>query len=343
MLVIIWQILMTFKYPRYLRLILTAVIASWAFPLIADEEETHQEAFPTKFVPWFTGPLIAPSGYTVQPGHFSIEPYLYLFVYNGIYDQHWKAQSLPNFYSTRAQLQTRIGIAESLDCRVYPQFFYNETEGGHYENIGDLPLALGFQLVRAQVTDLWPAIKLSLQVSAPLGKHQHLKPDRKRTDAIGSGAWDPTATLIFSKLWHTAETHYLSTRLVFNYKIGIPVHVKGFNTYGGAANTRGLVHQGDNYSVDGAIQYNFDRHWAFACDLIYSHNNKNSFSGKTGTDALGNPAVNTAPSREQVSLAPAIEYNFSRNLGVIGGVWFTVAGRNSNRFVTGVFAVSIYI
>ncbi len=317
----------------YLGFILVMV---WTFSLLADEEETHEETFPTHFVPWFTGPLIAPSGYTVKPGDVSIQPYLYFYVFNAIYDRHWKAHSQPNFYTTRVQIQTRIGVAKSIDFRVYPQAFYNETEGRHYINIGDLSIGPGFQLVRAGVDDPFPAIKLNLRVSVPIGKYQKLQPHLKGTDAIGSGSWEPTAILIFSKLWHTAPTHFLSTRLVFNYQFGTPIHVKRFNTYGGSANTYGTVHQGDIFSVNGAFQYNLTHRWALAGDLLYTHNNKNRFSGKT-------TAINSSPSREQFSLAPAIEYNWSRDIGIIGGIWFTFAGRNSGRFVTSVIAVNIYI
>jgi hypothetical protein len=287
--------------------------------------------------------LIAPSGSTVLPGHCNVEPFLYYYVYNGRYDQDWKTYSVPNFYSTRLQIQLRMGLADRVAFQVYPQAFYNETQGQNYCNIGDLPLGFDFQLVKAKVKDYWPAVKLTLRATLPIGKHQHLHADKKRTDAIGLGSWQPSFTVTLAKLFHTAERHYLETRLVFNYVFGVPVHVKGLNTYGGGFHTRGTVHPGDTFFIDGALQYNLSQRWALACDLYYTHANHNRFSGKVGTSSSGSAAVNTAPSREQISLAPALEYNWSKNLGIIGGVWFTFAGRNSSRFATGVIALNIYI
>ncbi len=49
-----------------------------------------------------------------------------------------------------------------------------------------------------------------------------------------------------------------------------------------------------------------------------------------------------APSSEQWSLAPAIEYDWSTHFGVISGVWFTVAGRNAPAFANWVTAANFY-
>jgi hypothetical protein len=52
--------------------------------------------------------------------------------------------------------------------------------------------------------------------------------------------------------------------------------------------------------------------------------------------------VNGGPSSSQYSLAPAIEYNWSQNIGLIGGVWFTVAGQNISQFNSIVIALNYY-
>ncbi len=312
-------------------------------PLVADEQGAHQDFFPTTFTPWFTGPLIAPSGYTAKPGHYNIEPYIYFYVYNGRYNQDWKTVSAPNFYYTLLQVQYKMGLAERFDFQIYPQAVYARFQGSSYCNISDWPLGFGFQLLKADVVEYLPAVKLTLRATLPLGKYQHLSADKKGTDDLGTGSWQPGFSLVFAKLFHTARKHYLDVRFASHYRFGIPVHVKGLNNYGGAPNTRGTVHVGDSFILDAAFQYNLTQRWAVACDLYYAHKNTNHFSGKTGTTAAGLPAVNTAPSSEQFSLAPAIEYNWSKNLGLIGGVWFTFAGRNSNRFTSGVIALNIYI
>jgi hypothetical protein len=44
----------------------------------------------------------------------------------------------------------------------------------------------------------------------------------------------------------------------------------------------------------------------------------------------------------QYSLAPAIEYNWNIDLGVISGVWFTFAGKNAEAFASWVTALNYY-
>jgi hypothetical protein len=49
----------------------------------------------------------------------------------------------------------------------------------------------------------------------------------------------------------------------------------------------------------------------------------------------------TFPSRGATSLAPAIEYNFNGNVGIIVGAIVTLSGRNTDASVIPVAAVNI--
>jgi len=42
------------------------------------------------------------------------------------------------------------------------------------------------------------------------------------------------------------------------------------------------------------------------------------------------------------ALAPALEYNFSGNVGLIGGVWFPLSGKNTSHYMTYVLALNTY-
>lgn len=321
---------------------LLLALALWTFPLTADEDGSHEINIPPELAPWLTGPLLAKSAYTVSPPHWSLKPYFYFNVYTGTYDKHWKAHSTPNFYSTTAQLQIKRGLIKGWDFLFYPQFVYNETEGKHYGYVGDTAIGFGVQLRDSKFKDKAPALKLTLKANIPLGKYQHLNPHLKGTDAIGTGSWLPTIEFHTSKLWRVSGIHYIDMRLVLGYTVGTAVHVKGFNSYGGASTTKGIVYPGNALSIDWAIQYSLTHRWALACDLVYVYANKRRFSGKAGSSD-GIPVQMKAPSSEVFSLAPAIEYNWSRNIGIIGGVWFTFAGRNANQFTNGIIALSIYL
>ena len=61
--------------------------------------------------------------------------------------------------------------------------------------------------------------------------------------------------------------------------------------------------------------------------MVGSWAGKTRFKGKT-------LVPNTAPPAAQFSLAPAIEYNWSSDIGIIFGPWFTIAGRNAVQLVS---------
>ena len=304
-------------------------------PLLADEEETHDILFEKRLTPWFTGPLIAPSAFTVTPGHFTLQAYLDSFVDIGVYDSHWQPQERPNFYNTNLRLRIKAGIAKWLDAQITSQASHQETQGKNSTGFNDLLFAFNIQLLTFKMEDPWPALKLVLHTSIPSGKYQQLNPSLKMTDARGTGCWYPEAALVASKVWNLSDIHYLEVRLFTAYRMGVPTSVRGLSVYGGDISTRGTAYPGNIFVVDGAIECNFTKNFAFACDIYYLHRNRSHFSGSTLTAA-------TQPSREQWSLAPALEYNWSKNLGVIGGVWFSLAGRNGPQFINGILSLNSY-
>ncbi len=294
--------------------------------LIADEQTTHRISFEGKPAPaWFTGPLIAPTGYTADPGHVNIQPLFDAFVN---LRNH-------NFYMYRVRLRLKTGVTQWMDVQITPRALYQETRGKHAGGFGDMRFGVNFQLLGAGLDDPWPAIKLMLQAWAPFGKYQKLSPHKDHTDALGTGSWYPQAGVVFSKMWHLTGIHYFEARFYGMYAIGTPVSVKGINFYGGDPTTRGTAYAGNILYTDIAIQYNMTRNWAVACDLNYQHQNSSRFSGRT-------IARSTIPSFDVLSLAPAIEYNWSQDLGVIGGVWFSMARRATPRFVRGILSLNSY-
>ena len=306
-----------------------------AFSLWADEEETLDMVFAPNPVPWFTGPLLAPSAHTVRPGHIKIQPYFNTFVMEGDYDSHWHVISRPNFYDVNLRVQTKVGLCKRLDFQITPMVRYRETQGQHSFNVGDLPVSLNVQILAARKLGDGPNLKLLLRANIPTGKYRNLNAHRLRTDAMGTGCWFPNGGLALSYIWHIQGFRYVEIRAFSAYYIGVPVHVKGINTCGGDPGTRGTVYPGNYLDIDVALEYSLSQRWALACDFFYEHFNRDRFSGKT-------TVATTRPSGEIFSLAPAIEYNWSKRFGVIGGVWFSVAGRNLPQFVNGMLSVAAH-
>lgn len=287
--------------------------------------------------PWFTGPLLAPSAYTIPQGHFNIEPYLYVIADTGKYDSHWHCHDIETIWPSYTQEFFQVGITPWLDFQISPTLFYNYTSGAGMWEFGDLPLGFDIQLFkRIRPLDEWStAMLLTVKETIPSGKYQNLNPKKKGTDIGGQGSWQTTFELDWGNLFYIGHNRFITWRNSLQYTYPAPVHVKNLNSYGGSVGTNGTVYPAQTLSFDTAIEITLNQNWVFAMDFVGTWTTRSRFTGKTSV-------VNTAPASAQFSLAPAIEYNFSPEIGLIFGSWFTVAGRNSTQFTSAVIAFNYF-
>jgi hypothetical protein len=294
---------------------------------LEDAEAEFQRA-KKMFNPWYTGPLLAPSAHIIPPGYFNIQPYLFITNNYAKYDEHAHSKDVKNLYQLNPVLLCQFGIISWMDGILSAQGLRNKQDGHSDINWGDSTFSLGFGLLKEG--PYAPAILLSVKENLPIGKYQHLTPKKNGLDATGSGAYQTTIGLNIAKVVWWLTTHPMSFRFTQNWGIPAMVHVKGYNTYGGGPGTDGKVRLGNSYSTDLGYEFSFTQRWVLALDVVYTYNQEVKFSGHTGGSPVGGPFS------DQLSLAPAIEYNVNENFGFIGGVWFTVWGRNSLDFLSGI-------
>ncbi len=299
--------------------------------LFADEQEVFDFSFSPYPTPWFTGPLLIPSAHVVKVGDVKFQPYLNTLVNVGRYNSHWRCERAANFYKEQLRLQTKFGILSLVDVQIIPIVKYQETRGSSFFGLADVPVELNLQLFRSTRRRGGPALKFSVRSFLPVGKYDHLSEEKQKTDGIGRGCWFPGVGLVFSDLWHVSGLHYVEIRFGSEYRWGVPVSIEGRSVYGGTGETRGSVIPGNYMNFDGAIEFNLTQRWALSCDLRYRHHDKGQFSGTSQVPI-------SLPSKDSLSIAPAIEYNWSQRLGMTGGVWFSLMGRNYPKFINGVFS-----
>ena len=287
--------------------------------------------------PWLTGPLLTPSAQVVPAGHVNFEPYVYWFQFRNDYNQHWSSHSIPHFKTILSQNFILIGVYKDLEFGMTPQFSYNNTQGEKMWRMLDFPFSLSYQLYAKANSPHVPKLKLRMTSRIPCGKYDRLSAHKLGTDVGGTGSWYPSIGLVFSELFHFSGVHHLATRLWVDYGFGAPTHIHGISVYGGTPDTKGTAYPGNILSAFAAFEYSFTQECAFAMDIGYVHTNKSRFSGKKG-DSL--PPKH--PSSEQFSIAPAVEYNFSSEIGIIAGPWIVLAGRNTTQFVSWIAAVNFY-
>jgi hypothetical protein len=294
--------------------------------------------------PWFTGPLLAPSGNVVPAGQYNIEPYLYATANTANYNNNWDIKEAPTSWNFISQNPIQIGVLSWLDVGFTPQFSYNYDHHAAHWALNDMVTQADIQLYLnpTPLENLIPSVRMTIRETVPLGKYRNLNPKKKGTDQGGGGAWVSGMGFVFSKLIHIHKAQFLNSRFSLGFSYPAPVHVKGFNSYGGGFGTNGTVYPPLQAEFDLGMEYSVAQGVAFAIDVVGSWTSKSRFTGHAGADALGHPAINTQKTAFQFSLAPAFEYNWNANLGIIAGYWFTIAGRNSTKFSSGVVAINYY-
>jgi hypothetical protein len=309
------------------KLIITLVLG--ATPFLAAEETEPGFSPDARCSPWFTGTLLSPIGEVLTQGHFSFQTYFYANTITGIYHSHWNPKSVPNVHNETLQLEILVGLTDFMDIMVIPEVLHNHTQGQSSTRFGDLPIEIDFQLIHEDQFEYLPGVKLGVIETFPTGKYQKLNPKKHNTDVSGLGSFATTAEIVFYKICHIACHHYLSITASFGYTYFAPVHIKGFSFFGGASNTRGKVFPGNASSTILSFEYSLTQNWVLALDNSYLHVDKDRFRGR---ETAGRH------SSELISFAPAIEYNFSAKLGLIAGVWFSAAGRNTFQFTNGIIS-----
>lgn len=291
------------------------------------------------FSPWYTGPLLTPGASMMPVGKGNTQPFIFIVDNSAIFNKKRKSIKLPSHLvqlKTTANIQT--GITENFDLNI--SFFgqsnwqFNQHGGG----AGDVNITSGFLIYKQ--SRFIPDIKLTISETFPTGKYKKLSPAKFYLDAVGAGTYSTQFGLAFSKIILWMTTHPMVLRCFFGYQLSTPVNVEGFNFYGGGFGCKGRVRPGNNFNVDFGYEVSITQKWVVALDVNYSATNTTKFRGIRGTLKNGLESIAGWPYSDNLSLAPAIEYNWSPNLGVISGVWFSVYGRSSLNFVSGIISLT---
>lgn len=297
-----------------------------------DQAEAQYKRAKKMFNPWYTGPLITPSPGMMPPGNANIQPYTFV---SGTYAQFNKNREsiglAHNIYSLKQTSGMATGITKTVDFAATPaaivQWQNGETGGGFQ----DISATIGF-LINPETMYI-PGMKFTINETFPTGKYQHLSLNGLGLNATGGGTFQTQFGFAISKIIWWVYDHPMNVRWFVAYTVETPVHVKGFNTYGGDLTTHGVVHPGNSFTTDLGLEWSFTQRWVLALDVAYVNQNQTTFKGFSTAPVGGGY-------NDNLSLAPALEYNWNPNLGVVAGCQFSVYGRNSANFVNGQFSVT---
>ena len=275
---------------------------------------------------WWTGPIIANSPNALPPGHVYVETYGY--------DAH--APGADSYGSSTFLL---YGITKRLTAGVIPVFGYSRSSGGQSSSRvagGDLAVHAQYQLSHFDAQSRRPAVAVAIEENLPTARYDRL---RRSGDGQGSGAYVTTVAAYVQDVFWLPNGRILRTRLNVSQSFPQMAHVSGASVYGTRAGFDGRARPGAATAFDSAWEYSMTRNWVAAVDVYYRHARP---TGVDGTDGVGSVHLTGGPS-DTFAVAPAVEYSWTSNLGVLFGTRFILPGRNTRPSVTPVIAISAFL
>jgi hypothetical protein len=186
-----------------------------------------------------------------------------------------------------------------------------------------------------------PTTAVQIQQSFPTAKYDRL--GNRISDGFGSGTY--TTTIAFNTQTYFWMPNGRILRMRFNVLNGFSTHasVHDASVYGTTTGFRGKAYPGRSLSINAAWEYSLTRNWVPALDIIYRHDGNTSVAGYSVFNS-GNASATSihlnSRSDDGLGFAPAMEYNWNSNLGVIFGARVIAPGHNTSPSVAPVIAIN---
>lgn len=271
---------------------------------------------------WWTGPMMANSAAALPKGHFLIEPYLY------------DVRS-PHVDSFGSLTYMEYGVTNRLMLGVIPTFTYNRaTNGTNSAGVGDASILAQYSLTSFREGSAIPAMALMVQETLPTGRYDQLR--NPLVDAQGSGAYTTIVQLNTQTYFWMPNGRILRMRFNLGGSFSRQTQVDNLSIYGTPEGFHGDAKPGRAFNVDAAWEYSMTQRWVLALDLAYHYAEGARVAGVADSTRV----AYRSPSSAYVGFAPALEYNWRNNLGVLVGVRVFTGGHNSATTVTPVIALN---
>jgi hypothetical protein len=274
---------------------------------------------------WWTGPMLANSAETLPLGRALFETYLY--------NVHTASN---DSYGTLTY--ALYGLTDRVTVGVIPAIGFNRPDNGRSSNgiaLGDVNVQAQYRLRQFHEGSWLPTVALMLKQTLPTGRYDNL--GTRPSNGLGSGVMTTTIGLnTQTYLWMPSGR---ILRLRFNTQVGFSgsTVVKGVSVYGTPETFVGQVSPGRAFLFNTSLEYSLSKRWVVALDAIYSHNEKTRVHGASQDKAL---AVQVIDSNLAFALAPAIEYSWKPNIGVLVGTRVVLSNQRTPGSVTPTLALN---
>ncbi|MHB8485212.1 MAG: DUF2911 domain-containing protein [Candidatus Acidiferrales bacterium] len=281
---------------------------------------------------WWTGPMLAPSAATLPRGHFLIEPYFY-----DVTSGH------SNTFGSLSYVL--YGLTDRLTVGLIPTVDYEKVSNGPSSSniqLGDTGLLAQYGLTRFHEGSWRPATAINVQETFPTGKYDRL--GNRPSDGFGSGAYTTALALYTQTYFWLPNGRILRMRFNVSQAFSSNVNVEDVSVYGTAAGFRGNARPANTSYADAAWEYSLTRRWVLALDVEYRDEGNTRVTGYNTLDPVSLPNPPSiqmdSGSSDAIIFAPAIEYNWKSNLGVLLGTRVIELGHNTPATITPAVAIN---
>jgi hypothetical protein len=290
---------------------------------------------------WWTGPMLAPSAATLPRGHFLVEPYLYDVIVRGRFDSDGVRRSAPHSSGFGSLTYLLYGVANKVSMGLIGIAGYNTVNGSPSSSgvgMGDVTLQAQYRLTQFHEGRSLPTISITVQETFPTGKYDQLG-DRP-SDGFGGGSYTTTLALYSQTYFWLPNGRILRARFNASETFFGGAKVQDVSVYGTEAGFRGRARPGRSLFLNAAGEYSLTRKWVLALDVTYRHDGNTRVAGYDTSGPTPSAVRLDSGSSAAFGLAPAIEYNWKANLGVLVGARVILAGRNTAFTITPAVAVN---
>jgi Putative MetA-pathway of phenol degradation len=290
---------------------------------------------------WWTGPMLAPSAATLPPGHFLVEPYLYDVIVRGRFDTDGVRRSTPHSSGFGSLTYVLYGLANRLTTGLIGIAGYNTVSGSPSSSgvgLGDITLQAQYRLTQFHEGGSIPTISIAVQETIPTGRYDRL--GERPSDGFGGGAYSTTLALYSQTYFWLPNGRILRMRFNASETFFSSADVRDVSVYGTEAGFRGDARPGRSLFLNLAGEYSLTRKWVLALDVTYRHDGSTRVAGYDVSSSTPSAVRLDSGSSDAFGLAPAIEYNWKPNLGVLVGARVILAGRNTAATITPAVAVN---
>jgi hypothetical protein len=282
--------------------------------------------------------MLANTAATASPGHVLIETYLYDVAGEGRFDSRGVRRSAAHSAGFGSQTYVVYGLADRAALGLISTAGFNKVSGGPSSSgpgVGDSSLLAQYRLTQFRAGSWLPTTAINVQETLPTGRYDRLG-DRP-SDGLGGGAYTTTLSFYSQTYFWLPNGRILRMRFNLSQALSRSVNVEGVSVYGTGAGFHGYANPGSSFTSDASWEYSLTRRWVLASDVVYRHNGNTQLIDRI-QHLLGSRL--DSGTSDAFYVAPAIEYSWQSNLGVLLGVRLIAAGRNMANSVTPVVAIN---